>query len=173
MNNKKRRLCTLLVAATAACCSMAQTQIVIDHASHGGAEVGYRYGFVDENEKWVIPPKYDNAEWHQQEGFAIVTLYRDGDRPQQKGVLNKYGEFTMPLSAEFNKINHEKKSGTLLVGKKADGRQLWGVYSFDGKELIPVRYSRLTFDDDEFLAELPSGQTARFDRQGCLVGAAE
>lgn len=167
----KKRLGTLLLAAMGLL-GTAHAQTVIDHASHGGAEVGYRYGFVDENEKWVIPPKYDNAEWHQVEGFAIVTLYADGDRPQQKGVINKFGEFTMPLSAENNKIRHEAESGTLLVARKHDGRLLWGIYSFDGKELIPVKYSKLTFEDGQFVAELPSGATVSFDRQGKPIGGA-
>ena len=164
----KKLFFTLLAALFSLSAVQAQDRKVIDHASHGGPDVQYKYGFVDANEKWIIPPRYDNAEWHADPGIAIVTIYGS---PYQRGIINKYGDFIIPLTTEYKRIRWNVESRRFLLAKKIEGNELWGVADINGKVIIPIKYRSLVWEEDRFKAELPSGIIVYADSDGNVVGA--
>jgi hypothetical protein len=164
----KKLFFTLLVVWFSLNVGQAQDRKVIDHASHGGPDVQYKYGFVDANEKWIIQPRYDNAEWHSDPGIAIVTIYGS---PYQRGIINKYGDFIIPLTTEYKRIRWNVESRRFLLAKKIEGNELWGVADINGKIIIPIKYRSLVWEEDRFKAELPSGIIVYADSDGNVVGA--
>ena len=94
------------------------------------------WGFKDLTGKVLINPAYDYAESFQN-GIALVEL------AGKQGVIDSKGLVILPVNfTDVSRLTND----LLLV---ADGN-LYGVYSNLGKELVPIRYRRITQDNAEY-----------------------
>jgi hypothetical protein len=97
---------------------------------------GSLWGYKDLTNKVLIDPAYDYAESFQN-GIAIVEI------AGKQGVIDSKGVFLLPVNfGEVSRLTND----LLLV---SDG-DLFGIFSNQGKEIVPVRYRRITQRIDEF-----------------------
>ncbi|MFN5634349.1 MAG: WG repeat-containing protein [Flavobacteriia bacterium] len=94
------------------------------------------WGYKDLTGKVLITPAYDYAESFQN-GIAIVEL------AGKQGVIDTKGLVILPVN--FMVVSR-LSNDVLLV---SDGN-LYGVYSNSGKELVPIRYRRITQENAEY-----------------------
>lgn len=130
--NMKGILLTFFFAA-----SLFVAKAQIDHTSHSSD--GTKYGFVDANEKWIVMPEYDNASWDAALQVGIV-----GNFKQPKGAVNAKGEFILPI--KYSKIRTNPQSKTLMVAEERDGVTYWGIFTAEGKPLIPLEFKAVMFN---------------------------
>lgn len=91
-----------------------------------------KYGFKDENDKVVIPCKYDYVGWSWENGFCKVQNGRE------EGYIDSAGKEIIPV--EFDSVSYMKE-GNYFIVKKGDWRnQKIGVMSPEGKVVLPVEY---------------------------------
>lgn len=123
-------------------CMSANAQI--DHASRSAD--GTKYGFVDKNGKWVVEAQWDDAIWEASMQVGII-----GDLKGPKGVVNANGDFILPV--KYSKIRTNPQSQTLLVAEERDGATYWGIFTREGKPLIPLEFKAVLFNRTKELFE--------------------
>ena len=123
-------------------CLTANAQI--DHASRSAD--GTKYGFVDKNEKWVLEAQWETATWDASMQVGVV-----GEFKGLKGAVNAKGEFILPM--KYSKIRTNPQSQTLLVAEERDGSTCWGIFTAEGKPLIPLQFKAVLFDRSKSLFE--------------------
>lgn len=131
-----------MAALFAAVCMTANAQI--DHTSHSAD--GTKYGFVDKNDKWVVAAQWDNASWDASMQVGIV-----GDFKGPKGAVNAKGDFILPI--QYSKIRTNPQSQTLLVAEERDGTTYWGIFTKEGKPLIPLKFKAVIFNRSKSVFE--------------------
>lgn len=147
----------LIAVFFAAGCVAANAQI--DHTSHSAD--GTKYGFVDKNDKWVVAAQWDNASWDAAMQVGIV-----GNFKEPKGAINAKGEFILPV--KYSKIRTNPQSQTLLVAEERDGVTYWGIFTKEGKPLIPLEFKAVLFDrsKDVFECTTTGDMKKYFGRNG-------
>lgn len=136
-------------------CMQANAQI--DHTSRSAD--GTKYGFVDKNDKWIVEPQWDDAIWEASMQVGIV-----GDLKGPKGVVNANGEFILPM--KYSKIRTNPQSQTLLVAEDRDGTTYWGIFTREGKPLIPLEFKAVLFNRTKELFECTtSGDSKKYYSQ--------
>lgn len=150
----------LIAVVFAAGCVCANAQI--DHTSHSAD--GTKYGFVDANEKWVLSPNWDNASWDAAMQVGIV-----GNFKAAKGAVNSKGEFILP--EKYSKIRTNPQSQTLMVAEERDGVTYWGIFTKDGKPLIPLEFKAVLFNRTNELFECTTTGNLKkfFNKEGAEV----
>ena len=97
---------------------------------------GELWGFKDLTGKVLINPVYEYAESFQN-GIAIVEV------GGKQGVIDAKGALMLPVSfSVIARLNND----LLLV---SDGN-LFGIYANSGKEIVPLRYRRITQGSGEY-----------------------
>ena len=84
------------------------------------------YGFVDRNNKVVIPAAYENVSFFDQQGYAQARqngLY---------GIINKSGQWVVPL-LEKNPISYSSMVKNLKTGTDQLDQENTGIYMIDDK----------------------------------------
>mgnify|MGYP005989476615 CR=1 FL=1 len=90
---------------------------------------GKLWGFIDLNNKVILPPKYDWAESFKN-GGAIV------DKGGKQGVINISGEEIIPIDKdEVLRLDPSRY--------QVEENQRFGVYGANGELLVPVRYMEI------------------------------
>ena len=147
----------LMAVVLAAGCVAANAQI--DHTSHSAD--GTKYGFVDANDKWIVSAQWDNASWDAALQVGIV-----GDFKQPKGAINAKGEFILPI--KYSKIRTNPQSQTLLVAEDRDGVTYWGIFTKEGKPLIPLEFKAVIYNrtKDVFEATTTNDIKKYFSKEG-------
>jgi hypothetical protein len=97
---------------------------------------GDLWGFKDLTGKVLINPAYEYAESFQN-GNAIVEI------AGKQGVIDSKGTLLLPVSF----IVITRLSNDLLL--VSDGN-LFGIYANSGKEIVPMRYRRITQGSAEY-----------------------
>ncbi|HEU0133555.1 MAG TPA: WG repeat-containing protein, partial [Allosphingosinicella sp.] len=134
------------------------------------AQIGDKWGFVDETGKVVIPPRFDGARGFGEDGLAIVRVAGPGRYERREGFIDKAGTFVVPARYEMLR----PYGGGLAVFRR-DGK--WGAIDREGREVVPARFGFLGWFGDNGLApaSLEYGfgeEKARFgyiDRTGRFV----
>ncbi len=144
----------------AAGCVAANAQI--DHTSHSAD--GTKYGFVDANDKWIVSPQWDNASWDAAMKVGIV-----GDFKKPKGAINEKGEFILPI--KYSKIRTNPQSQTLLVAEERNGETYWGIFTKEGKPLLPLEFKSVVFNRTKSLFECTTtgDEKKYYNQQGSEV----
>ncbi|MCF0178979.1 MAG: WG repeat-containing protein [Bacteroidales bacterium] len=109
----------------------------ITHVSHNADAT--KFGFVDDNEKWVVPAQWDNASWDAKMQVGIV-----GDFKGPKGAINVKGQYILEI--KYSKIRTNPQSQTLLVAEDRNGVTYWGVFDKEGKPILPLEYKAVLFN---------------------------
>ena len=102
------------------------------------------YGFVDENDNWVIEPKFDNAWDFSKEGIALVMMNYNF------GYIKTNGEFLLePVHSDASKFFN----GLAIVREEDYGK--YGVINEEGEWVIAPQLAQIEVypigevDDDE------------------------
>lgn len=150
----------ILAAAMASIFAVANAQI--DHTSHNAD--GSKYGFVDKNNQWILKPEYDNASWDASMQIGIV-----GNFKQPKGAVNAKGEYILPV--KYSKIRTNPQSGTLFVAEERDGETYWGIFTKEGKPLIPLQFKAVLFNraNNQFECTTTSDSKVLYNEDGSEV----
>jgi len=150
-----KKLFILMVLAVISVGAKAQ----IDHVSHNADAT--KFGFVDVNEKWVVPAQWDNASWDAKMQVGIV-----GDFKGPKGAINVKGEYILPI--KYSKVRTNPQSQTLLVAEDRDGATYWGIFSKEGKAIIPLQYKAVLFNrtTNQFECTTVDGEKKYFSATG-------
>lgn len=85
--------------------------------------------------KIVIPAAYAEV-WDFSEGLAAVV-----DATGKVGFINRTGEWILPM--EYRQIFFPYRNGFLKVCKD----EHWGLYDSAGKELFPIIYDDIYYDE--------------------------
>jgi hypothetical protein len=91
-----------------------------------GFEKDGKYGYMDKNEKVVIPPIYDftddKLKYIPKFIRGHVLLKKDG----KFGIMDKTGKITIPF--DFGSLNIlPLLSNHVVISRRPDGRSLYGV----------------------------------------------
>ena len=110
-----------------------------------GFEKDGKFGYMDKNEKVIIPAVYEyaNTTYKSIPSFSkgLVSLYKDG----KYGLLDKTGKTVIPF--EYDYVNPFATNPSFVtLRKKADNKNIYGVASIQHKIIIPVEYDDLQTD---------------------------
>lgn len=64
-----------------------------------------KYGFVDRNGQWIVPPKYDLASWHENDHYGTFSE----NTYLKEGAVNKYGKIIFPCIYEGIYMSFDKE----------------------------------------------------------------
>ena len=97
---------------------------------------GNKCGFVDENEKVVIPFIYDRAYPFDDDIEGLALINRKG----KWGYIDKTGKVAIPLD-KYGKVSPFSEGLACVSDKKS---KKWGFINKTGKEAIPLKYNFAT-----------------------------
>ncbi len=96
-----------------------------------------RWGFVDLEGNWIIPPQFDFARPFS-DGLAAVLL--NGSY----GFVNRSGALQIPFG--FSDAGYAFQ-GLIPVARLSQGQPLWGLINAQGTILLPLEYEALEWFD--------------------------
>lgn len=102
-----------------------------------------KYGYVDRTGRWVIQPKYNNADSFNDSGLAAARI------DKKWGFINETGDFV--VQPQYDIIYSFKECGFAEV--VVDGK--WGTIDQTGNLVIQPKYTwgKSIFDDRSYLAD--------------------
>lgn len=101
-------------------------------------EEGYRYGYISNNGKKILEPEYNDIKRItdiDDENNIYLIVSKNG----QYGLL-KNGEKI--IDYKYQGIEYNSLNNLLIINKSTK----YGVYTLDGKEIIPIEYKTLLFN---------------------------
>lgn len=94
-----------------------------------------KFGYIDENGRTVIPPKYADArDFH--EGLAAVTFDHDYEN-KHWGFINKLGEVVIPF---IYSSCGDFSEGLVCLAKDCDGECEYSFYNKSGEKAFPASF---------------------------------
>ena len=101
------------------------------------------YGFVDENDNWVIKPKYQTAFWHVGKGFGEVSNFEYGIsvKENKRALIDEAGKVYTPY--EYSGAWSASPDDPITIEKNINGKELKGVVNRKGKLIVPVKYDEM------------------------------
>lgn len=162
------------------------------HPASYKSVMGMKWGYIDNQGRFVIPPRYDFADSFQDNGLAVVG-WKDGNalinRAGQVVTREKWdyiGEFSegraiaideqgFKVINESGKINTQKpygfigsyQEGRAEFSSSTQGQTKYGYLDLQGQEIIPAEYdSADPFKDGYAVVQVREGEFALIDRDG-------
>ena len=122
-------------------------------------QFGSKFGFIDGKGKLVIPAD-----------FNVVSDFVDGYAIARKGGLFGCIDVNGKAIIPFQHDGIAQPDGKLIRLKKGRGRTgKWGLYTLDGKEILPQEFNLIDeFVDDKALV-IKNGKYGLIDRKGNFV----
>lgn len=118
------------------------------------AELGNKHGYIDINQKIIVPFEYDDIDLFNHE---LASVKKNG----KYGFINRKGKIVIPL--QFEDETYFYKTGLALVKKN----NLYGFINKKGKEIIPIIYQNANEGTADSLVSLnKKGKWAFFDSFG-------
>jgi hypothetical protein len=108
--------------------------------------VGGKCGYIDEQGKLVISPKYTRADSFDSSGLAIVRLSK------KYGLINRAGNFALP--AIYDEISGSGAPGLFQVKRG----EKFGYVDQTGKLLTPIIYDKIGYFGKAGLAKATLGE---------------
>jgi len=132
-----------------------------------GFEKDGKYGYMDKNEKVVIPAIYDFTD----DRLKIIPKFIRGHvllkKDGKSGIMDKTGKVTIPF--DFGSLyilpllpNH------VLISRRPDGKSLYGINTLQNKPVIPMEYPSLSSDSNMIIAK-QNDKYGLFDLNGKLL----
>jgi hypothetical protein len=120
----------------------------------------YSYGYVNEHDAVVIPPRFDEAKDFDEHGLALVRL------GEKWGWINRKGKIAIPLRFDVAAGFDVDARGLARVGigescagdfegytgERHSRLCRWGFVDIRGREIIPLRFDEIGEFDDRGLA---------------------
>ncbi len=150
-----------------------------------------RWGFIDRDGDWVIPPRFDQVrefqeglapalagelwgfidrggDWVIPPRFSRVNSFRDGLatvwQGSRAGVITPAGEMVIPMG-RFYAIGEFQEEGAAAMDRS--GR--WGVIDRTGGWVVPPQFSSVGTFSEGLAAAAVKGQRGYINRQGTWV----
>jgi hypothetical protein len=121
-----------------------------------GQRLNGKYGFIDENNKVVIPFQYDYAHRRFEEGLAVI-----GNNGKY-GFMNEAGEIVIPLKYEFASSFRNGRAKIKKGGK-------YGFIDSTEKVIIPIKYEAINESRNSLMAVKKNGKWGFINKIGNLV----
>jgi len=115
-----------------------------------------KYGFLDRNNRLVIPLKYQAALTRFSEGLAGVEL------DDKWGFIDSTD--TKKIAFDYDLV-HEFKQGLAIVKK----REKYGVIDKSGTVIIPIKQQEISYYTDDLFIYKYKDKWGAFDRKGVSV----
>lgn len=130
-----------------------------------GFEENGKFGYMDKNEKVIIPATYvfESTTYKTIPSFTkgYVTIKKDG----KSGLLDKTGKAVLPF--EYETIYIISALGNYAtVSKRIDGKTRYGVMSTSNKVAIPAEYENIQADSNFVAVKQPGGNWGLLDITG-------
>ncbi|MBK7290611.1 MAG: WG repeat-containing protein [Chitinophagaceae bacterium] len=124
----------------------------IEYSGNGlfGFESNGKFGYMDVNQKIVIPATLDLKLTSSQtmpsftNGFAVVSS--NG----KSGLIDKTGKLVIPYDYSSLWLYSNQKN-TVKAGKEVDNKTVYGVLNTQNKLIIPFEYSSISADSNLFM----------------------
>ncbi|HSU29472.1 MAG TPA: WG repeat-containing protein [Chitinophagaceae bacterium] len=132
-----------------------------------GFEKGGKFGYMDKNEKEVIPPiySYENETLKVIPSFirGYVRLKKDG----KYGILDKTGKVIFPFEYETLAI-YPLLSNHVSVSRKDGGNTFYGIMNMQNKVVLPTEYDEISADSNMIIIK-QAGKYGLSDASGKIT----
>lgn len=138
----------------------------ITHAGLSPAEKNQKWGFLDQQGRWVVAPRYELQpeallENEQFLGWIVANYTQVNNQTQSlKGWVNSEGKEI--IAPQFDSIIKEAKTGFYLI--RQNNRQ--GLLDAEGKTLLPPVYEDIKVLGDGWFSAKPGEQIGTLDARG-------
>lgn len=95
-----------------------------------GVDFGGKVGFIDKNNRFVIPPQYEPVNCLRGFNYGLAAVKKNG----KYGFINKLGEFVIPPIFDYADNFDEHLLATVKIGKR------FGAIDFKGDTVVPCSY---------------------------------
>ena len=132
-----------------------------------GFERDGKYGYMNKNEKVVIPAIYDFTD----DKLKVIPRFIRGHVLLKKdgkfGIMDKTGKITIPF--DFGYLNiFPLLSNHVIISRRTDGRQLYGISTLQNKEVLPMEYQEFKADSNMIIAR-QNEKYGLFDPNGKML----
>jgi len=156
---------------------------------------GVKWGYINNQGRFIIPPQFDEAENFQPNGLAVVQMNN------RSGLMNVYGQWVvLPKYEMINSFSEGRaqvinqgnfkvidEQGNVITSKPYDyigsyhegraqaadtreGKYLYGYLDLQGKEVIPLQYqSTSDFSGGKAIVQKPNGEYVLIDQMGKIL----
>lgn len=138
----------------------------ITHAGLSPAEKDQKWGFLDQQGRWVVTPRYDEKpeallENQQFLGWIVGNETQISTKSTRLyGWVNSEGKEI--LAPQFDSIKKEAQTGFYLISQ----HNRHGLLDAEGKTLLPPVYERIQVHDDGWFSATPSEQIGTLNARG-------
>ncbi|MEO6730717.1 MAG: WG repeat-containing protein [Ferruginibacter sp.] len=115
-----------------------------------------KFGFLDKENTWVIPLKYQDCRWGFKNGLAAVKL------KDNWGYINKADVTVIPFIYD---AAEEFKNGLAIVKRKKN----FGVVDLAGNVIIPIKYTSLTQNYEGIFMCESKNKWGAYNQKGILI----
>ncbi len=135
-----------------------------------GFEKDGKFGYIDKNEKVVIPAIYSYESSYSSEIPSFNNGYVKIKKDSKYGALDKTGKMAIPFDYEslyflFNGI-------AASVSIKKDGKFVYGIVNMQNKVVVPIEYEQFQVNND-LLGFKQNGKWGLMDITGKKILPAE
>ncbi len=117
----------------------------------------HMYGFIDENNNWIVKPTYKFAWWSSQGNYGMVSI-------DEYDYAEQYSRFAL-IDAKGNRFTDYIYSGAfcnwptqpIQVEKNFQSRIQKGVINRRGRTILPLKYDEINIWDPSYYTNLDDG----------------
>lgn len=125
-----------------------------------------KWGFVDANGRWVVPPTYEGASWNT---FAKVGTFVAQKSDKTVGVINEKGLVVIPQGTyeqiEIINYNYMRNVGPFYL-KLHELNGKYGLADIDGKVIVPCIFEDVKIEENGIIVTNQQAQKSAWSYQG-------
>ncbi len=118
---------------------------------------GYRYGYINKDGKELLKTEYNDLyrilEANSEEPYLICA---------QNGKYGLYKNSKKIIDNEYQSLRYDEFNNRIIALK---GKQ-YGVFTMDGKQIVPFKYSQIDVTGENIYATDSNGKVKVFDNNG-------
>ncbi|MBK5272328.1 MAG: WG repeat-containing protein, partial [Bacteroidia bacterium] len=110
-----------------------------------GFEKDGKFGYIDKNEKVIIPAIYSYEYSYSGIPFftkGYVKIKKDG----KYGALDKTGKVAIPF--DYESLYFLYYGNCASVSKNSDGKNVYGIVNMQNKVIVPIEYEQFQIDSN-------------------------
>lgn len=134
-----------------------------------GFEKDGKFGYIDKNEKVVIPPIYS-----YENSYSGIPLFNHGyvkiKQNGKYGALDKTGKVAIPF--DYESLYFLSHGNVASVSNNSDGKNIYGIVNMQNKVIVPIEYEQFQIDSN-LVAYKQNGKWGLMDIAGKKILPAE